>query len=187
MTQKASSAVGYVGLLMVVAATILSPTGFAGVTLCLLVPMGFGGLLVCLVSLAWKPRLPGIVGLVIGITCVGLWLRLFYEVDQHARARAGKFGLTVQQHSEVSMAAMDLAMAGERQRQADGSPASTVVLVNSPVDPWRRPYRYVLNGTPRGFSFISDGPDGVAGTGDDIDLFTIQDGDMFSLPPIGTR
>lgn len=184
MFEKSRSNLGVVGLCMVTAATVLSPTGFCGLPLFLLVPLGFGGLAVCFVSLAWTPRWPGVLGIVLGVTCVALWSAFFISVSSQVTAQAAKFGLTVYQHSEMSMTAMDLAEQAESQRQPDGSPVLSIVLARNPVDPWGRAYRYVLNSTERGYTFVSDGADGLPSTADDIDLFAIQYGGMFSLPPI---
>jgi len=69
-----------------------------------------------------------------------------------------------------------------------GAPSATVDLTSLPNtylnDPWGTPYRYVLNSTPRGFTFMSDGPDRASGTPDDLDILTVQLGGMFPLPPI---
>ena len=43
-------------------------------------------------------------------------------------------------------------------------------LKQSPLDPWKHPYRYVIPGVhnPQDYDLFSLGPDGVEGTGDDI-------------------
>lgn len=181
---------GIVGLCMVAAATILSPTGFLGMTLCLLVPLGFGGLAVCAVSLAWKPRWPGVAGLTIGILCVGGWVIFFLTIYRTVNADAARFGMTIGQHTRMSMTAISLVERAERLRLPDGGPPVSFDLTTVPLedqnDPWGRPYRYMLAPTPRGYTFLSNGPDGQADTGDDIDLLTIQTRGTFPLPPIST-
>lgn len=179
---------GIVGLCAVALGTILSPTGFLGCTLPILMLLGFGGMVVCGVSLAWRPRWPGAIGLVVGTLCIGFWAALFGSAFISVSRSAGALGLTVPQHVQMCMSAMKLTEIAESQRTSSGAPAPIVDLSSIPTpdqtDPWGRPYRYVLVNTPRGFTFMSDGPDTVAGTPDDVDILTIQYGGMFDLPPI---
>ncbi len=179
---------GIVGLCMVAAATILSPTGFLGITLCLLVPLGFGGLAVCAISLAWKPRWPGIAGLIIGLLCVGAWIIFFLTISRMVNADAARFGMTIGQHTRMSMTAISLVERVEQRRLPSGAPPPSFDLATVPLDdqhdPWGAPYRYALASTLRGYTFLSNGPDGQPDTGDDIDLLTIQSRDTFPLPPI---
>jgi hypothetical protein len=177
---------GYVGLGMVLVATVFSPTGFCGLPLLFLVPCGFGGLIICGISLAWAPRWPGAAGLSIGTLCILGWVYLFWSAFAATNSAAAAFGLTVGQHTQMLMSARALAETAEAQRSPTGNPAPAVVITALPpalqTDPWGRPYRYLLVSTPRGYTFISDGPDGLAGTADDIDILTIQYGGMFPLP-----
>lgn len=186
-----SNITGIVGLSMVLMATILSPTGFLGLPLCFLVPVGFGGLVVCAVSLAWKPRWMGIVGLVVGLLCVGGWALFFSGVFLTVNASAARFGMSIEQHTTMMMSAQSLAERGELLRSPDGSPSPTFDFTAVPLadqtDPWGKVYRYALVATPRGYTFLSDGPDGVTNTTDDIDLFTIQSDGTFPLPPFIRR
>jgi hypothetical protein len=164
------------------------PYGIMCAPLILLVPLGFGGLVVCVIALAWRPRWPAITGLTFGLGTLLFWAVFFgwssWSVDSKARV----LGLTGTQHEQILMSAQVLALAGEQQRQSDGSPPRTVYLkALSPTDlydPWGRAYRYKLATTPRGFTFFSDGADGVAGTADDIDIFAIQADTGFPLPAI---
>lgn len=182
---------GIIGLSMVVAATILSPTGFLGMTLCLLVPLGFGGLVVCAVSLAWRPRWPGIVGLIIGLLCVGGWAVFFLTIFNSVNTSAARLGMSVGQHTTMLMSAQSLVERAERLRLPDGSPPASFDFAAVPLedqnDPWGKPYRYALAATSRGYTFLSDGPDGVTNSADDIDLFTIQTDGTFALPPFIRR
>jgi len=80
----------------------------------------------------------------------------------------------------LSAAASALSNAVEAQRHPDGSAPTLVNLSESAgvqtkhqIDPWGHAYRYRLNATSRGYTFISDGPDGAEGTPDDIDLFDL--------------
>ena len=186
-----SNITGIVGLSMVGAATILSPTGFLSLPLCFLVPVGFGGLVVCAVSLAWKPRWMGVAGLTIGILCIGGWAIFFAAVFHGVDARANRLGMSIGQHTTIMMSAQSLAEHGERLRSPDGGQAPTfdftAVPLEDQTDPWGRPYRYVLVATPRGYTFLSDGPDSLPNTADDIDLFTIQSDGTFPLPPFIRR
>lgn len=179
---------GIVGLSMVSIATILSPTGFLGITLPFLALLGFGGLVVCGVSLVSRPRWPGLAGLVIGIACVAGWVWFFWWAYLQARKPADALGISMVQHARMGMSAMGLAEKAEAQRAPTGAPAANVDLSGLGAeyrnDPWGRPYRYTITNTPRGFTFVSDGADGVTGTPDDIDVFTIQYPGTFELPPI---
>jgi hypothetical protein len=179
---------GVIGLVMVSIATLLSPSGFLVITLPFLALVGFGGLLVCLVSLAWRPRWPGVVGLVVGIACVAGWAGLFLFVGVSLDRNARRLGLDVANHTQMCMSAQALIECAESQRTPTGSPAASVVLTSLTridlLDPWNAPYRYVLTNTPRGFTFMSDGADGLTGTPDDIDLSAIQFDGTFPLPPI---
>lgn len=179
---------GIVGLSMVFAATILSPTGFLGITLCLLVPLGFGGLAVCAVSLAWKPRWPGVAGLTIGTLCVAGWAVFFLTIFNTVNTSAARLGMSVGQHTTMLMSAQSLVERAERSRVPDGRPPVsfdfTTVPLEDQSDPWGRPYRYTLAPTSRGYTFHSNGPDGQPDTADDIDLLTIQAQGTFPLPPI---
>jgi hypothetical protein len=184
--------VGFAGMGMVLTAAVWSPAGFLGQPVAgLLALLGFGGLAVCAVSLVWTPRWPGIVGLVVGTLCVGMWVCFFVTIDRAVERAAARFGLTVPQYAQMCMAAQALTEAGESQRLPSGGPAPAVALGAVPAeyltDPWSRPYRYAPTNSPRGFTFISDGPDGVAGTSDDIDLMTIQSLGTFELPPISGK
>lgn len=182
---------GIVGLCMVVAAAVLSPTGFLGLTLCLLVPLGFGGLIVCAVGLAWKPRWPAIAGLAVGLACIGFWLAFFSWVVLSTRGTAASHGMTISEHAQMLMAAHGLSDRAERARAADGSPAPTfdmsATLPEEQTDPWGSTYRYMLVPTDRGYTFFSDGPDRTPATADDIDIFTIQTGRGASTPPYVRR
>lgn len=188
MAAREPNIVGVVGLCAVAIATVLSPTGFLGITLCALVPLGFIGLALCGISLGWKPRWPGVVGLVVGILCLLFWTGFFGLAFLQVQDNASRHGLGVAQHTHMMMSAMALTEAAESQRLPDGSPPATVAMpawaTDHAADPWGRPYRYTLKTDERGFTFISDGPDGAAGTADDIDILKIQPGNMFDLPPI---
>lgn len=179
---------GIVGLTLVSVATVCSPSGFMGVTLPILILLGFGGLAVCGVSLLDRPRWPGIIGLVLGSLCVLGWAALFGVGFWTSHSRAAAFGMTSSQHTTMLISAITLTYEAESQRTSSGAAPVTVnlsaVQYGEEIDPWGNPYRYVLTNTPRGFTFMSDGPDGVPQTADDIDTHTIQDRWAFELPPI---
>jgi hypothetical protein len=88
------------------------------------------------------------------------------------------------------MAALMLAETVESQRLPDGSPPASPDLstlsTTETIDPWGNAYRYTLVPTPRGYTFMSDGPDRTQATPDDVDIFTIQHDGMFPLPAITT-
>jgi hypothetical protein len=186
-TSRPSNPIGIIGMVMVIVAAVFSPTGFCGLPLLILVPLGFGGLIVCLVSYGWKPYWPGTVGLVVGLLTLGGWGGFFWSTWNQATTAASSHGMNIAQHAGASMAAMALAEAGENQRFADGTPAPTFDFTPVPpeyrTDPWGRPYRYVRTTLGRGYTFMSDGPDGIADTADDVDLLKIQDEQHFTLPP----
>lgn len=180
---------GIVGLCMVVAGTILSPSGFLGLTLPVIALLGFGGMAACLASLAWRPRWPGVTGLTLGVLCIGFWSIFFLWGFLSVRAVAAANGLGVADHAQASMSAMVLVETVEAQRTIAGAPPAMADLSKVDprflIDPWGRPYRYQLTGTARGFAFMSDGADGIAGSGDDIDILTLeQPMGAFELPPI---
>ncbi|HWB19102.1 MAG TPA: type II secretion system protein GspG [Phycisphaerales bacterium] len=187
-SQAGTNVAGIVGMVMVLIATVLSPTGFLGVTLPFLMVLGFGGLIVCGVSLAWLPRWPGVVGLIVGLVCVAGWIAFFGWAFLHVRNSAIALGLSIGEHGQMCMSAIALTEAAESQRTSTGGAAPSVVLTKVDAeyekDPWGHPYRYMVTNTPRGFTFLSDGPDGVSNTSDDIDILTIQRDGMFSLPPM---
>lgn len=151
---------------------------------------GFVGLLLCGISLANRPRWPGIAGLTIGLVCVATWGGIFWWGIGSSIRHAASFGLSVGQHTQMCMSALALAEVAESQRTSAGAAAPSIDLSSLGAeyryDPWGRPYRYVVTSTPRGFTFMSDGPDGVSATPDDIDMFTIQPADAFGLPPISS-
>lgn len=186
-TQRVNAS-GLVGLCLVVTGTILSPTGVLGLALPCLFALGFGGMAACAASLARKPRWFGVVGLIIGSLCIAFWIAVFVISFAVVHFTAANLRLGVGEHAQIGMSAVALTGVTETQRSPSGAPPASPVLAAVPgdllVDPWGRPYRYVLTTTPRGFSFLSDGPDRVAGTADDLDILTIQRNGMFPLPPI---
>jgi hypothetical protein len=178
---------GVVGLCLVLLAAVLSPTGFLVITLPFLVLLGFGGLVVCGISLARRPRWPGVVGLTVGTLCIAAWVGFFSLVYMHVQRNAAALGLNIGQHGQMCMSAMALVETAEAQRTPTGAAAQRVEIAGAVAaygnDPWGRAYRYVLVNTPRGYTFMSDGPDGVGNTADDIDILTIQRDGLFMLPP----
>ncbi|MBU6414175.1 MAG: type II secretion system protein GspG [Planctomycetes bacterium] len=81
----------------------------------------------------------------------------------------------------LTAAAAALSTAAESQRNPDGSAPSFVNLstpagvpVQHQTDPWGFPYQYTLADSPRGYTFRSNGPDGIPGTSDDIDLYDLS-------------
>lgn len=87
---------------------------------------------------------------------------------------------TPDQIAALSAASSALAAAAEAQRNPDGSAATLVnlsagagVQPQHQVDPWGFPYKYYLTDSSRGYTFRSNGPDGIADTQDDIDLFDL--------------
>jgi len=182
---------GIVGLIMVGVATVLSPSGFLILPLCLLVPCGFGGLIVCATSLYRKPLWPGLVGLVVGIACVLAWGWFFATPFIGLSNQAKKLGVGIGDSVVLRMAASELSVTGENQREPDGTPKVDIsfagLAATATTDPWGHQYRYVLVPTARGYTFISDGPDGIADTLDDIDLMSITPTEGFEIKPVSPR
>jgi hypothetical protein len=87
---------------------------------------------------------------------------------------------TPDQIAALSAASSALAAAAEAQRKPDGSAPTFInlsagagVAPQHQVDPWGFPYKYHLSDSSRGYTFRSNGPDGIADTQDDIDLFDL--------------
>lgn len=179
---------GYAGFIMVIVASILSPISFLGLPALILIPMGMFGLLFCIISLCFRVRWPGVTGTVIGLLTIAFWTTITIVPAKRISNKAATYGLDTGGYTMMLMSAMSLASEGESQRLSSGKPATVFSMTPVPpeyqVDPWGRTFRYVLVPTPRGYTFMSNGRDGLEGTSDDIDLFTIQDGLTFELPPI---
>lgn len=189
VTTSPPSKLGLIGLGMVVLGTILSPTGMFGITLPIIAILGFGGMILCAVSLGKRPRWPGVSGLVVGVLCCAFWVGWLVWGFVFVWTGGTNQGLAAGTFLQVSTSAILLTERAESQRQPSGAPAATIDLSALPptnlVDPWGRPYRYMLVDTPRGFTFVSDGADGIAGSADDIDILTLKRPfDVFELPPI---
>jgi hypothetical protein len=182
--------VGLIGMIAVILATIGSPTGFLVVTLFVLVPLGFGGLALSFVGCFFKPRWYGIVGVTVGLLCLLFWGGLYFGVMWYGNAQAGKRGLTMGQWAQTSMSCTGLVWHVEAARTPAGAPPATFDVTTVPddcKDPWGRLYRYTLTpvtaANPYGYTFMSDGPDGIAETTDDLDLISIHPADgTFGLP-----
>lgn len=189
VTKGPPNKLGLIGLGMVVLGTILSPTGMFGITLPIIAILGFGGMILCVVSLGKRPRWPGVSGLVVGVLCCAFWVGLLVWGLVSAGTAGTSQGLPAGTFMQVSISAIVLTERAESLRQPSGAPAATIDLSALPptnlVDPWGRPYRYLLVDTPRGFTFLSDGADGIAGSADDIDILTLKGPfGVFELPPI---
>ncbi|MFT3686778.1 MAG: hypothetical protein QM783_17965 [Phycisphaerales bacterium] len=188
------NAVGLVGLILCGVTAFASPTGIAGVTLCVLIPMGLAGLLLSLIGCFFKPRWYGIAGLLMGLGCILFWGAFFGYIMWAATRAAASRGLTPTQWAQTSMSCMTLVDEVEAIRASTGSLPQTFTSAAPPAevtDPWGHAYRYTLTPVtatnPYGYTFISDGQDGIAGTSDDLDLIATHptDGTMqLPSPPV---
>ena len=182
--------IGMVGFVIILVTAVLSPTGFCGIPLLVLIPAAAIGIVLCIVGVFDVPRWPAIAGLIAAALCIGFWGSFFGWAIYQWHAQASKFGLTMTEHTQTCMEAMGLFETAESQRLPTGAPAPAVSLTllsaGDQSDPWSHPYRYVLNNTPRGYTFMSDGPDGVPNTSDDIDLSLLTIDGTFSLPTPGS-
>jgi len=182
--------VGLIGMIAVIVATLGSPTGIFGFTLCMLVPLGFGGLTLSAAGCFFKPRWYGVVGVTVGLLCILFWGGLFAGTVWYGNAQAAKRGLSAAQWATTSMSAIGLVEGVEAARTPAGAPPATFDVTTRPQaskDPWGRLYRYTLvpvtQANPYGYTFFSDGLDGIPGTADDLDLILIHPTDgTFPLP-----
>lgn len=178
---------GIIGLIMVALAAILSPKSILGLPIFLfLLLLGLSGLIICTIGTFLKPRWPAVAGLVLALATLLFWVGFFAWSSLSVHNQAAQHGMTIVQHTASRMAAMALAETVESQRAPDGTPPAVSNLSSlSPtetIDPWGTAYRYTLVPTPRGYTFMSEGPDRTQGTADDVDLFNIQHNGTFSLP-----
>lgn len=181
--------VGAGGLVLVAITILLSPTAIFVITIPVLLLLGFTGMTLCAFDLRQKPRWAGISGLAIGgvflLAIIGFLLvgRIGGFFD------ARKLGISRAEHQELLMNAAIVFDHAERQRTAAGTPPAQFNPANAGAstltDPWGSPIRYQLQPSPRGYTFISNGPDTVPSTSDDLDLSQIQFNDLFELPPVG--
>lgn len=81
----------------------------------------------------------------------------------------------------LSTAAAALSIAAESQRTDEGAAPTMINLsadagvpTKHQTDPWGNLYRYHRNDSSRGYTFISNGPDGIADTDDDIDILDLR-------------
>lgn len=180
---------GIVGMVMVVVGTILSPTGFYVLTLPVIGLLGFGGMLVCAISLVSRPRWPGVVGLAVGLACCCAWASFFAWVARGIVRDVTASGVGFAEHTEIMMESVILTSVAESQRAASGAPPASVDLSTlgpaHRTDPWGRPYRFAQVASPRGYTFTSDGADGIAGSSDDLDLLALpRSFGAFEPPPV---
>ncbi len=187
---KDRSLVGPIGLVMVAVATVGSPAcAILPCPLLLLVPIGLIGLLVSFVGLFYRPRWCGAVGLIVGILCLAYWIGLFWLAIGPSLKQMRQYNISLNEHTTLLMRSQAAAEMIELRRRSDGTPPASLaaagVTGENLVDPWNRPFRYVIDpATPRGYQLITDGKDGLPGTEDDIDLISLPRLG-FELQPIG--
>jgi hypothetical protein len=130
------------------------------------------GLLLSAIGMSRPPRGFAIAGLILGLAG-SLWLLVamfvFGGVLTMAAAALAAIGLQIGPRQEM----LALSRAIERHERLTGTlPADLSVLPglagDDLTDPWNRPYRYVVGPGMRQYELRSLGPDGVAGTADDI-------------------
>jgi hypothetical protein len=118
------------------------------------------------------------------------WTAFFVYSVRGLQRPVGAFGTPPTQSALTSMSCAVLVGEVEGIRVSTGALPATFTPSDPTLamDPWGRPYRYTL--TPitaanwYGYTFISDGPDGLNGTSDDLDLIAIHPTDgTFPLTP----
>ncbi|MGI9013192.1 MAG: type II secretion system protein GspG [Phycisphaerales bacterium] len=155
------------------------------------------GLILSLVAL----RGPGgrgfaIAGIIIGAlgTCIGLIAIIFFaSIFIAMLAAIGLVAANIPQLHKVEVAADMNAIAAQidvyREANNDINPADLSLLnlqTDVLTDPWQQKYRYLLDASePRGYTIISNGPDGQSNTWDDIAFSEIDA--TWSAPPRGVQ
>ncbi|MFT3686776.1 MAG: DUF3185 family protein [Phycisphaerales bacterium] len=148
------------------------------------IPLLFVGTILSIVGCFIKPRILAVIGLIIGLLAflvlgallgVGAW--------QHFNTRNAR-GLTPLQVDRIAESCSALTTEVEKIRSTTGNLPVVFNIGAFPeagVDPWNHWYRYiavpVTRANPYGYTFISDGPDGIANTPDDLDIIAIHPAD----------
>ena len=141
------------------------------------------GLILSLVALGNRPRGFAIWGVILGFlgTCgwmlvVGL---LILAAAGMAVAGAGVFFFSQADRIELTTDMAKIAMKAEDyKRENRGIPPADLAVLGlqsaTLMDPWGHNYHYELVEGDPGFDIISDGPDGKAGTEDDVRLNNLE-------------
>lgn len=142
------------------------------------------GLVLSFVALFKRPRGLAIAGVIIGLigsVCglLSLILGFFSMVLGAVGIGAGVAAAAPYIETEVRMAHVAEVVAAHK--SADGTVPSdlstlTELSTEDRADHWGHAFRVIVSG-PGKFEVVSDGPDGVAGTGDDLTTTTSTDSD----------
>ena len=142
------------------------------------------GLVLSFVALFKRPRGLAIAGVIIGLVgsicgLLSLILGFFSMVLGAVGIGAGVAAAAPYIETEVRMAHVAEVVASHK--NADGTVPSdlsalTELQAEDRTDHWGHMFRVVVTG-PGKFEVISDGPDGIAGTGDDITASSSDDSD----------
>lgn len=142
------------------------------------------GLILSAVAVAWPPRGFAIAGIVLGaIGSCGIILAILVIPAALAAvfAAAGLGALAMamvsvvggpELHAQIEMGLITNQVESHRDKHAGTLPATLGELDpgyrGMHLDPWSRAYRYIVSDDGKTFTISSDGPDGQAGTADDI-------------------
>jgi hypothetical protein len=142
------------------------------------------GLILSLFALAKRPRGFAVAGVILGLlgSCGGIIAVVAIVGAVAAAITLGSMAyvaLNDPEHLEVSTDLSEIGQAVERARTPEGYPpaALTTLRLDSDIllDPWGRPYEYHLVTEQPGYEVTSWGPDGKAGTDDDIALSKLDE------------
>lgn len=141
------------------------------------------GLILSLVALGSRPRGFAIWGVVLGFLGTCGWLLvlgvLLVAAAGIAVAGVGVFFFSQADRIELTTDMAKIAMVAEDYKHENRGvpPADLSVLTLQPatlMDPWGHAYHYELVEGDPGFDIVSDGPDGKAGSDDDVRLTNLE-------------
>lgn len=182
----ASNIPGLLGLIFNSAAV-----GSFGCISCLGLPLLAVGMILCIIGCFIVPRTFAVVGLILGLLTMVAWGVILGLGVWHAANSRGPNGLTLIETEEVSDACVTLISEVEKIRNTTGKIPATLNVTaygDAATDPWGHLYHYTLTPVTAkngyGYTFLSDGPDGVPGNTDDLDIIAIHpaDDETVTLP-----
>ncbi len=169
MPPRTGNALGVFGFLIALVGLFI-PTGIVSLL----------GLVLCLAAIGRSPRGFAIFGVILGLLGSLFWLIVMIgalilgliAAFFGAIFVAGAFMLVQPEVVEVTTDMINVAIAvQDYAQQNDEMPEEIDLLslgVASSTDPWGKPYKLVLIDDEPGFDVISNGPDGVFDTRDDV-------------------
>jgi hypothetical protein len=142
------------------------------------------GLILSIVALGREPKGFAIAGVVIGAlgTCGALVGLIFLGLGAAILAALGiavvATAVSEPQRTELTVDGLRITLKIEEHRGRTGGLPATLEELGLPgdllLDPWGNRYRYELTGGGTGYRVMTDGPDGEARTGDDLDVRDFQ-------------